>query len=352
MPAPLPERVRQATVVETESLREVLGVLDRTGIKLALVIDGDCKLIGTVSDGDVRRALIKGEDLDSPIAAYCNRDFRSVQAGSSDDEILEHMKWHHLHQMPVIDAEGRLTDLKLIDELIQAPDRENLVVIMAGGLGTRLGDLTREVPKPMLPIGGRPLLEGLIRTFRDQGFHRFRLAVNYRAEVIESHFADGSRFGCEIKYIREEKRLGTAGALSLIDEPNDLPVIVANGDLVLQASIAAMLDHHEQCGAAATMAVRTYEYQVPYGVIRTRESRMIGIEEKPREKHLIAAGLYVLSEAARRLVPADIFYDMPQLFAEIVRQEGHATVYPIEGYWADIGQAEDYARAQEDHRGE
>lgn len=349
MTEPLPERVSQATVAETASLRDVLGVLDRTGIKLALVIDGNRKLTGTVSDGDVRRALIKGVDLDSPVAAYCNRDFRSVRAGSSDAEILEHMKWHHLHQMPVIDAEGRLTDLKLIDELIQAPDRDNLVVIMAGGLGTRLGELTRETPKPMLPIGGRPLLENLIRTLRDQGFHRFRLAVNYRAEVIEAHFGDGARFGCEVRYIRETKRLGTAGALSLISEPNDLPVIVANGDLVLQASIAAMLDHHEKCGASATMAVRNYEYQVPYGVIRTQEGRVISIDEKPREQHLIAAGLYVLSEDARRIVPGDVFYDMPQLFSEIVRHGDHATVYPIEGYWADIGQAEDYARAQDDH---
>lgn len=345
----IPERVRQSTVLESDTLRDVLEAIDFTGLQMALVVDSDGRLIGIASDGDVRRALIKGVSLSAQIGEHCNRTFRSVPTGMSDAEIFEQLKWHHLHQMPVVDADGRLTDLKLIDDLIQAPDRENLVVIMAGGLGSRLGELTRDVPKPMLPIGGRPLLENLIRTLRDQGFHRFRLAVNYRAEVIEAHFGDGSRFGCEIRYIRETKRLGTAGALSLIDEPNELPVIVANGDLVLQASIAAMLDHHEKCGASATMAVRNYEYQVPYGVIRTQEGRVIGIDEKPREQHLIAAGLYALSEEARRTVPADLFYDMPQLFSEIVGKGGHATVYPIEGYWADIGQVEDYARAQDDH---
>lgn len=351
MPGDLPERVKQAIVLETGRLRDVLQVIDRAGMQMALVVDRHGRLVGTASDGDIRRALIKGVELDARIADHCNRAFRSAPAGTPDAEILEQLKRLQLHQMPVIDSDGRLVDFKHIDDLIQAPERDNLVVIMAGGLGTRLGDLTRDIPKPMLPIGGRPLLEGLIRTFRDQGFRRFRLAVNYRAEVIESHFADGDRFGCEIRYVRETKRLGTAGALSLIDEPNDLPLVVANGDLVLQASIAAMLDHHDQSGAAATMAVRRYEYQVPYGVIRTRDTRVIGIEEKPREQHLIAAGLYVLSEETRRLVPADIFYDMPQLFNAIVARDEHAGVYPIEGYWADIGQAEDYRRAQDDHGG-
>ena len=349
MAPPLPERVKQATVLESDRLRDVLQVIDRAGMQMALVVDPAGRLVGTASDGDIRRALIKGVELDAAIGGHCNRAFKSAPAGTPEAEILETLKRLQLHQMPVIDAEGHLVDLKHIDELIQAPERDNLVVIMAGGLGTRLGDLTKDLPKPMLPIGGRPLLEGLIRTFRDQGFRRFRLAVNYRAEVIESHFADGGKFGCEIGYIRETKRLGTAGALSLMDEPNELPVIVANGDLVLQTSIAAMLDHHEASGAAATMAVRRYEYQVPYGVVRTREGRVTGLDEKPREQHLIAAGLYVLSEDARRIVPADIFYDMPQLFTEIVRRDGHAAVYPIEGYWADIGHAEDYARAQDDH---
>lgn len=351
MPPTLTERLRQAMVVETESLRDVLEAIERAGMQMALVVDQASRLVGTASDGDIRRALIKGSALDAPIGDHCNRTFRSVPVGTPDEEILEQLKWHQLHQMPIVDPDGRLVGLRLIDELIQQPDRDNLVVIMAGGLGSRLGELTRDIPKPMLPIGGRPLLERLIRTFRDQGFHRFRLAVNYRAEVIEQHFGDGGNMGCEIRYIREDKRLGTAGALSLMDEANDLPIIVANGDLVLQTSIQAMLDHHEQSGAAATMAVRKYEYQVPYGVVRTREGRMTGIDEKPRETHLIAAGLYLLSEEARRMVPADIFYDMPDLFAEVVKRDGHASVFPIEGYWADIGQAEDYRRAQEDHDG-
>lgn len=349
MPRDLPERVKQATVAETARLRDVLQVIDRAGMQMALVVDAAGRLVGTASDGDVRRALIKGVELDAPIGDHCNRAFKSSPAGTSDGEILDTLKRLQLHQMPVIDADGLLIDLKHIDDLLHAPVRDNLVVIMAGGLGSRLGELTRDIPKPMLPIGGRPLLEGLIRTFRDQGFRRFRLAVNYRAEVIEGHFGDGAALDCEIGYVREDKRMGTAGALSLLGEPNELPVVVANGDLVLQASIAAMLDHHEQCGAAATMAVRRYEYQVPYGVIRTRDTRVIGIDEKPREQHLIAAGLYVLSEATRRLVPPDIFYDMPQLFTEVVKRDQHAAVYPIEGYWADIGQAEDYARAQDDH---
>ena len=339
----------QYSVRGEATIREALSLIDAGGMQLVLVVDDAGRLIGTASDGDIRRGLLRGLTLESTVQECVNRNPTAVLSGTPDAEILRILKRTHLHQMPVVDDQGRVVDLKLLDELIEAPERSNIVVLMVGGLGQRLGELTRSTPKPMLPVGGRPLLETIVSAFRDQGFRRFRLAVNYKSHIIESHFGDGSRFDCEIGYLREPKRLGTAGALSLLDEDLSEPVIVSNGDLLLRIDFGSLIEHHVMTGAEATMAVHEHEYQVPYGVICTEGDRIAAIEEKPVQRYLIAGGLYVLSPQTVRRVPKDTFYDMPSLFSEVIGTGGHASTYRIDGYWLDIGQSADYELAQKQY---
>jgi NDP-sugar pyrophosphorylase family protein len=219
---------------------------------------------------------------------------------------------------------------------------------MAGGLGTRLGDLTRDVPKPMLPVGSRPLLETIVRHIADQGFERLYLAVNYKAEQIENHFGDGSTLGLDIRYLREEQRLGTAGALGLLPQPPEQPLIVTNADLLTKEDFGSMVDRHAESGADATMAVRPYEMQVPFGVVRERDGQIESIDEKPLQRYVVSAGIYVLSPSTLALVPKGQALDMPALYDAIIARGLRARCHHVRSYWLDIGRLSDYERANLD----
>ena len=342
-------RLAQCSIPAWGSLRVALATIDSGAVQFALALDDEGRLVGTVSDGDIRRALLAGADLDSTVDTVCRRDFTAVPSGTGDEQILRELKRRQLHHMPVLDDDRRPVALVTIDDLIAARRRDNLVVVMAGGLGSRLGDLTRETPKPMLPVGGKPVLEHLLCMLVDQGFRRFRIAVNYRAEMIERHFCDGAALGCEIDYLRERERLGTAGALRLLnDDLGTQPLVVVNGDLMAEVKVGEMVDHHDASGAAATMGVRHYEYQVPYGVIRLENERIVALVEKPLEKHLIAVGIYVVEPEARTLMPADGAFDMPDLFNRLIATGRPTAVFPLDGYWADIGTPTDYRRVNQE----
>jgi dTDP-glucose pyrophosphorylase len=330
------------------TLREALETIDSAGSQMALVVDADRRLLGTLSDGDARRGLLKGLSLLDPVAQAMHPN--PTVAGAADDRrsILSHMRRCGLHQMPVVNPQGIVVGMEVIDDFLATPVRDNWVVIMAGGLGTRLEQLTRDTPKPMLHVGSRPLLETIVRGFYAQGFRRFYFAVNYKAEQIEQYFGDGSAFGVEVCYLREEQRLGTAGALSLLPELPTLPIVVTNADLLTKADFGQMLDQHAQSDAIATMAVRNYEMQVPFGVVRERNGRIDAIEEKPVHRFVISAGMYVLSPSAISLVPHGQFFDMPSLFDALLAQGLSAHSHPIDGYWLDIGRMGDYERANHD----
>ncbi len=331
------------------SIREALRHLNEAATQMVVVADGDRRLLGTVSDGDIRRGLLAGLSLEDAVEKCMHLTPTVAPPGLSRSQLLELCRKHGFHHIPIVDAEHRVLDLKSLDELLLPPRRDNPVVLMVGGRGERLGELTRDTPKPMLEVGGRPLLEHIIRSFIEQGFHRFWLAVNYRADVIEGYFGDGSELGCRIDYIRETKRMGTAGALSLLPPAAaaDFPFIVSNGDLLTRVDMGAVVDHHAGVGADATMAVREYEVQVPYGVVHAEGDRMKAIEEKPVHRHLIAGGLYVLSPSVLPFIPQDSFFDMPALL-DRVAEKGYVSVYALEGYWLDIGRQGDYQRACED----
>jgi NDP-sugar pyrophosphorylase family protein len=253
-----------------------------------------------------------------------------------------------LHQLPVVDAQRRVVGLEIVDDYFAAQPREHWVVIMAGGRGMRLEELTRDTPKPMLRVGSRPLLETIVREYVRQGFSNFWLAVNYKAEQIESHFGDGGAFGANIRYLRERQRLGTAGALSLLPEAPGEPFIVTNADLLTKEDYGDMVDRHVASGADATMAVREYEMQVPFGVVREKDGRIEAIDEKPIHRFVVAAGMYVLSPHALAHVPKDTMFDMPSLFDALAKSGKRTRCHPIEGYWLDIGRATDYEKANSD----
>ncbi len=338
----------QALVGPDTTLREALETIDRVGCQMALVVDADRRLLGTLSDGDARRGLLRGLALADLVSAAMHTTPTCAKVGESRHAILSTMRRLGLHQMPLLDAQGRVQGLEIVDDYFAAPVRDNWVVIMAGGLGSRLQELTRDVPKPMLKVGSRPLLETIVRGYADQGFRRFYFAVNYKADQIETHFGDGAALGVEIRYLREERRLGTAGPLSLLPEAPGAPIFVTNADLLTKEDFGYMVDHHGQAGADATMAVRDYEMQVPFGVVRERDGLIEAIEEKPIQRFVVSAGMYVLSPRALAHVPRDTQFDMPALFEALVRAGMRTRCHPIDGYWLDIGRVTDYEKAQSD----
>ena len=327
------------------TVREAVATIDAAGLQIAIVVDEDRRLLGTVTDGDIRRAILRGVALDDAVTEVMNENPTTAREHDDRETLLTLMRQRHLHQIPLLDATWRVVGLEVLDNLLQPKQRPNAVVLMAGGLGSRLSPLTDNTPKPLLHVGSKPILETILEAFVQHGFGRFYLSVNYLAEQVESHFGDGSRWGVEIEYLRERERLGTAGALSLLPERPAEPLFVMNGDLLTRLNFAHLLDFHTEHAAAATMCVREYEMQVPYGVIETRSHRILDIREKPTERYLVNAGVYVLQPDVLDLIPDGKFFDMPELFMRLIQQEEETAVFPIREYWMDIGRLEDFDRA-------
>lgn len=340
-------KYEDALVAPNATIRDVLENINAGSAQMVLVVDAQGRLLGTATDGDIRRGLLAGLHLHSPVSECMHRSPITVNDVASDTELIAILRKAEVRHAPLIDKEGRVVGLKVLDDLLRTRRRDNPVVLMAGGLGSRLGELTRETPKPMLRIGGRPILEHIILRMIDQGFHSFWLAVNYKADVIENYFGDGSALGCEINYLREKQRLGTAGALSLMP-PASLPVLVSNGDLVTNVDFGAFMDFHEQRDAEATMAVRPHEVVVPYGVVEAEDDQFITVREKPVFQHIIAAGIYVLSPSAIATVPHGTFLDMPQVFSGLVGEGRKAAIYRMGDYWIDVGHPPDLKRAAQE----
>lgn len=339
----------ERTLITPETiLRDVLDVIDKAGSQIALVVDTDRHLLGTLSDGDMRRALLRGVSLDDQVQSAMHRNPTVAIHDEDLQSVVAHIRRLGLHHMPRVDRDNRVVGLTLLDDVMLVQPRENWVIIMAGGLGTRLAELTRDTPKPMLKVGSRPLLETIVRGYVAHGFRRFYFAVNYKSEQIEAHFGDGSALGIEVRYLREQQRMGTAGALSLLPQRPTLPFIVTNADLLTNEDHCGMVDLHVASGADATMGVRPYELQVPFGVVQERNGRILGIEEKPTQIFTVSAGMYVLSPQVLDRVPSGQFFDMPTMFDLMVREGLHTRCHRVDGYWLDIGQLPDYERAKVD----
>lgn len=327
------------------SIREALQIIDSSAMQIALVVDERDRLLGTVTDGDIRRGILKEIPLEETVLRVMNAHPTVAKSYERHDIVLAIMKLKRLNHIPVVDDDGCVINVETLQNLIRVDEKENWVLLMAGGLGSRLRPLTDDCPKPLLKVGGKPVLETILENFMEYGFRKFYVSVNYRAEMVEAYFGDGSRWGAEIHYIHEPKRMGTAGALSLMPERPEKPILVMNGDLLTKINFQQLLDFHHAHQAQATMCVREYSYQIPYGVVRMDKHLLKSIEEKPVERFLVNAGIYVLEPKALDFIPQDEYFDMPSLFTKIIENNGETTVFPIREYWLDIGQMSDFERA-------
>jgi dTDP-glucose pyrophosphorylase len=332
------ERLRSCTVARESTLRDVLQCIDRSGFEIALIIGDDETLVGIMTDGDVRRALLANVPLDAPVAPHMQRRFTSVAPTAGRAEVIDLMQARIITQIPITDGDGKLVGLHLLRDIIGVPARPNWAVVMAGGRGTRLAPLTDQIPKPMLRVAGRPILERIVLHLVSQGVRRIFIAINYLGHVIREHFEDGARFGAQIEYLTESKPLGTGGALSLLPEQPTAPVLVMNGDLVTQADLGALLAFHESTEPAATVAVRKYFHTVPFGCVEVEGDRLVRLDEKPTLTRLVNTGIYVLSPALIRDLPRDQPTTVPDILGSAMNRGDVVRALEIDDEWMDVGQ--------------
>ncbi|MFG0216184.1 nucleotidyltransferase family protein [Brevibacillus porteri] len=336
---------RELLVSPQTPILHTLEIIDKSARQIALVADENDRLLGTVTDGDIRRGLLKGRALQDPISLIMNSFPTVASPYETRENILALMKIKKIHQIPIVDEDGKIVHVEVLNELLRPTRKDNWVILMAGGLGTRLHPLTYDCPKPLLKVGNKPLLETILQSFIDQGFHRFYISVKYKAEMIQEHFGDGSNWGISIQYLQEKESLGTAGALSLLPEKPSEPFFVMNGDLLTKVNFEQLLDFHKTYQAQATMCVREYDHQIPYGVVRLDKYRLTSIEEKPTQSFFVNAGIYVLSPDAVENIPHNQYFDMPSLFDHLVKHQQQTIAFPIREYWLDIGRMADFERA-------
>lgn len=332
--------IHKVCVAPKQSALDVMRIIDQGAAQIALVVDEQRRLLGTLTDGDIRRGLLHGETLEAPAERLMNRKFRS--ACSSDDQgaVLKMMRREVLRQIPVLDEQGRVVELLLLQELLNPQQLSNAVVIMAGGKGTRLRPHTEHCPKPMLPVGDQPILEILLEQCISSGFRSFYFSVNYLKEQIIEHFDDGSRWGVSINYLVENEPLGTAGSLQLLPDSLKEPFLVLNGDVLTRLDPIQLLHFHTEHQAQATLCVREHALTVPFGVVQTKGVELAGFDEKPVYRNQVNAGVYVIDPELLPLLPPHQFTDMPSLLLA-AQDAGHmVAVCPIHEYWLDVGRPE------------
>lgn len=340
---------RKILVSPETPIVEALGILGQGALQIVLVVDSDTRLLGTVTDGDVRTAILSGVSLEEPVNRIMCPTPTTAALEDDVDTILATMRRRDILHLPLLDEEGRVIGLHNLKDFLAPRGYPNLVVLMAGGLGSRLMPLTEECPKPLLCVGGKPILQIILENFVNCGFRRFAISVNYKAEMLERHFGDGSAWGAHIEYLREPMRLGTAGALTLLPQRPAEPFLVMNGDLLTKLNFANLLSFHEQHAAQATMCIRQYDFQIPYGVVRTKGHKLLGVVEKPVHRFFVNAGIYAFDPDVLDFVPNGRFFDMTELFGTLVKRGVSTAAFPLREYWLDIGQMQDYQRASGDY---
>jgi len=336
---------RQALLLESSTIGQAIHNLDQVAIKIVLVVDKANKLIGTISDGDIRRGLLKGLDLNSAIVSIIHHNPLVVPPEMARDMVMQLMVANKIQQIPIVDGQQQLVGLYLWDEITTLPARANLMVIMAGGKGTRLLPHTQNCPKPMVLVAGKPMLEHIIERGKLEGFNHFVLAIHHLGHIIEDHFGSGERLGIKIDYLREQSPLDTAGALSLLHPRPDEPFVVTNGDVITDIRYGELLDFHNRYQASATMAVRIYEWQHPFGVVQMQGVEIVGFEEKPVARSHINAGVYVLSPEVLNELIAEAPCNMPMLFERLQAKSKRTVAYPMHEPWLDVGRPIDLQTA-------
>jgi dTDP-glucose pyrophosphorylase len=338
---------RNALLPADATLQQAIRSLDESALQIAMVVSPDGLLLGTLTDGDIRRGLLRGLDMQSPVGSIVNHEPLVVPPHLEREMVLQLMQANKVRQLPVVDGQRCVVGLHVWDELLVPVQRPNTMVVMAGGMGMRLRPYTERCPKPMLPVGGKPMLEHIIERARAEGFQHFVLALYYLGHMIEEYFGDGGRWHVSIDYLREEAPLGTAGALGLLLSKPEVPLIVTNGDVLTDIHYGELLDFHNHHGAAATMAVRLHEWQHPFGVVRTSGVDIVGFEEKPVIKSHINAGVYALDPSVLDHMQKGEHCDMPTLFSRLQEHGLRTVVYPMHEPWLDVGRIDDYTVANQ-----
>lgn len=343
---------KKTVVDERASVRDVLKALDRGSNRIVLVVDDKYKLAGTVTDGDVRRGLLGNLEMHDPVGVISNKSPFSICSNLSKEEKIDILKKNHILAIPVVDNSYKLVGLESLSDLMRPSPKKNPVCIMAGGFGLRLGALTDNCPKPMLPVGETPLLERIVLRFIENGFTEFYITTHFMPEVIKNHFGDGSQWGVNIKYIHESSPLGTGGAIGLLaNYIGDEPVIVINGDVLTDISFDNLIRHHEESGDAITICAREREFAISYGVVNEVDAKVCSLEEKPIYRYKINLGIYVFDKSVVESAVGLNRIDMPSILEKNIALGAKVGCYEDSSYWLDIGQLEDYEKAQKDvHR--
>lgn len=336
-----------------QTLEETIRIIQRGNEGIALLVDGEQRLVSTVTDGDIRRALLKKIAMHTPVQVLLS--FRplnypvpiTASVATPKTELIRLMRERVVRQIPLLDRDGRVVELALLSALLEDDTIGLAAVVMAGGMGQRLLPLTMDIPKPMLPLHERPILERTIEQLRRSGIRKVHVTTHYRADVITEHFGNGDAFGMDIQYVNEEQPLGTAGALGIMEPPKE-PTLIINGDIVTGLDFRAMHDFHRANGADMSVGVRVYEFNIPYGVIETDDILVTQCVEKPTKSVMVNAGIYLLEPSIFQFVPRGKHFNMTELIDVLLHNGRRVVSFPIQEYWLDVGQHHDYQRAQED----
>jgi dTDP-glucose pyrophosphorylase len=340
---------RDITLPNSATIRDVVERLDQSPIKLVLVANDSGVLVATATDGDVRRGLLAGHGLEDSVSHIARREFISVGPETTAKERDAKLKAHGISYLPVLDADGRVVDLHSSLEAAEQEVMPNTVVIMAGGLGMRLRPMTETIPKPMLLVAGKPMLQHIVEGLRHEGFRDIVLSINYLGHQIREHFGDGGAWGVNVSYVSEEKPLGTGGALSLLDRHFNEPLVVMNGDVLMAAKVSDLVRYHVDNEAEVTVGVKVLETQIPFGVMTLEGALILGVEEKPTYRNYVNAGLYVLNPAVLEEIPKGERFDMPSLLVSRIGTP-KALAFPLHESWIDIGRPVDFARAEQSYQ--
>ena len=330
------------------SIRETLEAITKNSRQAVVVVDADGRLAGLVTDGDLRRAILRGVSLDAPIPQAMNPRPTVASATIDRGEALSLMRARRMRHLPLVDGGGRVVDVLLLEELLETGRIPNHAVLMAGGDGKRLRPLTDAVPKPLLRVGGKPLLEVLMERLRAAGVRTFHITVRHKSELIEEHFGDGSRHDVTIRYIREDEPLGTAGALTLLSETPRDPFFLVNGDILTKCDFGGMLAFHRRAGADVTVGTVRQQIDLQYGVVEVEGDRLTTLSEKPRLDLRINGGIYVIEPSVLSRIPRERVFDATDLVRLLLEEGRHVAAFPIRDYWLDVGRLDDFHKADRD----
>jgi dTDP-glucose pyrophosphorylase len=341
--------IKKITLVKGSTIKKALDIINKGSMRIALVVDGG-KLLGVVSDPDIRRAILNGFSLNDGIEKIYNHNPFKCHISDSKEFVIQQAIDKNIYEIPIVDNDNNLVGFETLAYLLKPKLYKNKVVLMVGGLGMRLRPLTESTPKSMLLVGGKPILQTIVESFVSYGFTDIVMCIGYKSRIIQDYFKDGSEFGANIEYVIEDKRMGTIGALSLLNssqKPSDA-FFVMNGDLLTNVNFEHLLEFHRQNKSKATMCVREYDFQVPYGVVNLEGERIISIEEKPIHGFFVNAGIYLLDPKCIDLIPDNQFYDVPKLFEKMIDNRETVVSFPLREYWLDIGNHSDFSKAQID----